>query len=550
MIFFRRLMKGNGLVFLVAGLLGLASGGINARLIALVSEFIAQFGKTDFLHQWPLFAILVGAAFLTGSLTQVFMSHLSAKLTYNLRLNICKQILALPFRDREAMGKSRILAAFTEDIQALTNALLRIPNLFVNSTIAIGCLVYLGYLSWPVMAALTAFIVLGAVTYKLPEKFALKYIRKGRDAWDGVMHHFNAMLAGDKELTLNYQRRKALMDEKLEPIVEDLKTNNYKERSIYAYLTNWSRLLYFVFMGVLLFVIPRLMEINAETLIGFALVLVYVRTPIIIMLDGVPVLRRANVAVTKIEKLGITASTDPYVREQKTEIENLAHGKSTFRELKLAGVTHAYYHEREARFFKLGPVDFCFEPGQIVFIIGGNGSGKTTLAKVITGLYPPEAGEICINGMPVQAANLEAYRQNFTAIFSDFYLFEELLGLKLEREDQQANQYLEKLQLDHKVSFNQGVLSTTALSTGQRKRLALITAFLEDRPIYLFDEWAADQDPEFKTVFYRHLLPDLKAAGKLVFVISHDDRYFDEADHILKLTDGQLETLPTASLAN
>jgi putative ATP-binding cassette transporter len=123
-------------------------------------------------------------------------------------------------------------------------------------------------------------------------------------------------------------------------------------------------------------------------------------------------------------------------------------------------------------------------------------------------------------------------------VFSDFHLFENLHGMEML--DDQAKHYLKRLQLDHKVQVQDGVLSTTELSQGQRKRLALMTAYLEGRPIYLFDEWAADQDPVFKEVFYYQLLPELKARGKTIIVISHDDRYYHIADRVIKMDSGKI----------
>jgi putative ATP-binding cassette transporter len=177
-----------------------------------------------------------------------------------------------------------------------------------------------------------------------------------------------------------------------------------------------------------------------------------------------------------------------------------------------------------------------------VFLIGGNGSGKTTLAKVLVGLYAPESGTIRLNGRPIADADRESYRQHFAAVFSDFYLFERLVGLGRHDIDAEAEEYLRDLHLSHKVSVRQGVFTTLALSQGQRKRLALLTAYLEDRPVYLFDEWAADQDTLFKKVFYTQLLPELRARGKAVLVISHDDRYFGVADRIVRLDYGRLAT--------
>jgi putative ATP-binding cassette transporter len=210
--------------------------------------------------------------------------------------------------------------------------------------------------------------------------------------------------------------------------------------------------------------------------------------------------------------------------------------------VELQGITHTYHREGEDGGFTLGPIDIELRPGEIVFLIGGNGSGKTTLAKVLVGLYAPESGAIRLNGRPIADADRESYRQHFAAVFSDFYLFERLVGLGRHDIDAEAEEYLRDLHLSHKVSVRQGVFTTLALSQGQRKRLALLTAYLEDRPVYLFDEWAADQDPLFKKVFYTQLLPELRARGKAVLVISHDDRYFGVADRIVRLDYGRLAT--------
>jgi putative ATP-binding cassette transporter len=192
----------------------------------------------------------------------------------------------------------------------------------------------------------------------------------------------------------------------------------------------------------------------------------------------------------------------------------------------------------------LGPIDLTFRPGELVFLVGGNGSGKSTLAKIITGLYVPEAGEIRLDGKLVTNQNRDNYRQLFSAVFADFYLFDDLLGLNGPAIDTRAREYLKELHLNHKIKIQNGILSTTEVSQGQRKRLALLTAYLEDRPFYLFDEWASDQDPHFKRVFYTQILPELRARGKTVLVISHDEKYFGVADRLIKLDYGKLADSP------
>jgi putative ATP-binding cassette transporter len=211
-----------------------------------------------------------------------------------------------------------------------------------------------------------------------------------------------------------------------------------------------------------------------------------------------------------------------------------------WREIRLNGVVHRFDSGGGESSFVVGPVDLVLEPGEIVFLTGGNGSGKTTLAKLLVGLYTPEAGSITLDGKPVQATNIEDYRSLFTTVFSDFHLFGSLLGLERPGLDDDARDHLALLRLDQKVHVNEGVFSTIELSQGQRKRLALLTAYLEDRPIYVFDEWTADQEPLFREVFYRHLLPGLRERSKTAIVITHDDRYFEAADRVIELDYGRI----------
>jgi putative ATP-binding cassette transporter len=202
---------------------------------------------------------------------------------------------------------------------------------------------------------------------------------------------------------------------------------------------------------------------------------------------------------------------------------------------------HPERPDEAERGFLLGPIDLSIYAGEVTFIVGGNGSGKSTLAKVMAGLYPPQAGGIYLDDVLVTERNREWYREHFSSIFHDFYLFEECLGFDRANLDREVEDYLRQLQLDRKVSVNNGVLSTIDLSQGQRKRLALLVSYLEDRPIYLFDEWASDQEPLFRDLFYKQILVKLKEQRKAVIVITHDDRYFNLADRLIKLNYGKIE---------
>jgi putative pyoverdin transport system ATP-binding/permease protein len=279
--------------------------------------------------------------------------------------------------------------------------------------------------------------------------------------------------------------------------------------------------------------LPQVGKFSAEVLSGYVITMSYLIRPIANILVILPSLSQAGVALRKIDTLGLSLASraEPVAR---TKIQH------EFKRIEIHQATYSYQIPGAETTFTLGPIDLTLQPGELVFIVGGNGSGKSTLAKLLTGLYVPEEGEIRLDGNLIDDRNRELYRQLFSTVFADFYLFERFIGLRLEDIDIQAKIYLEQLQLTHKVSVQNGKLSTTALSQGQRKRLALLTAYLEDRPVYLFDEWAADQDPFFREIFYQQLLPELKQRGKSILVISHDDRYFHLADRVLKLDYGKI----------
>lgn len=316
-----------------------------------------------------------------------------------------------------------------------------------------------------------------------------------------------------------------------------MRRHNIAGTKIYTAAASWGQVLVFVVIGVVLFALPMMKEVTTQTLTGYTIILLYMMTPLQVIMNTVPNLSRASVSLKKVEELGLSLVEKGTEGELKRPLDTAPAWNS----LELVGVTHNYYREEEKSSFTLGPINIRLTPGELVFLVGGNGSGKTTLAKLLTGLYIPEAGEVQLNGEAITDENRENYRQYFSMVFSDFHLFESLWGLESPKIDEQAREYLRQFQLDHKVEIKDGALSTTDLSQGQRKRLALLTAYLEDRPIYVFDEWAADQDPLFKQIFYYQLLQDLKARGKTVVVISHDDRYYDVADRIIKLEYGLVE---------
>ena len=188
--------------------------------------------------------------------------------------------------------------------------------------------------------------------------------------------------------------------------------------------------------------------------------------------------------------------------------------------------------------FTAGPLDFTLRRGETVFMTGGNGSGKSTALKLLCGLYRPDGGRILCDGTPIDTDNRQQYREIFSGVFTDFHLFDRLYGIDADPGD--VARLIARMELSDKVGFEKGRFSTSDLSTGQRKRLAMIVALLEDREVYLFDEWAADQDAHFREVFYGEMLADFKARGKTVVAVTHDDHYWDRCDRRVALDLGMI----------
>lgn len=519
----------------IAIITGFISGGSSAALIALISRAISQGIGVSLDTLAIAFGSLALMALISSITSQVMLIRLAQQSIFQLRLSLSRQILATELVHLEKLGAPRLLATLTDDVQAVSDAVRLVPFLCIDLAIVVGCLSYIIWLSWQVflLVVLLTIVALGSCRWLL--KTGQKWLAKAREEQDTLFKYFRTVTDGTKELKLHYGRREAFLQEDLQQSAAAYRRYNTRGLTLFAMTSSWGKLIFFFAIGFVLFALPKLLRLNLQTLSGYVLTFTYLMLPMDNLVNSLPVLGRASVALKKIDSLDISLAE----RAETTTIP--AAMRQDWQELRLHHVTHTYQTEQDDRGFEVGPIDLTLHPGELVFIVGGNGSGKSTLAKLILGLYIPESGEITLDGIPIHPENREWYRQHFSVVFADFFLFDRLLGLDRAELDQEAVAYLKRLRLDHKVTITQGKLSTTSLSQGQRKRLTLLTAYLEQRPIFLFDEWAADQDPIFKDVFYTELLPQLRHQGKTILCISHDDHYFHLADRIIKLDYGQIE---------
>ncbi|WP_315788991.1 cyclic peptide export ABC transporter [Fischerella sp. JS2] len=529
------LLRSSWKMIAIAITTGFLSGGSSAALIALISNVATNNpGSSLKIIIWG-FVGLALVALITSIISQVMLIRLSQNAVLQLRMRLSCQILSSELSHLEQLGNPRLLATLTEDIQAVADGVYQMPFLFINLAIVLGCVVYITWLSWLVLLMVAGLSVVAIASCQWFLNKGKKLLTLAREDQDVLFDQFRTITEGVKELKLHYNRRQVFLDKKLQSTATKYRRHNINGFTFFAITTSWGQLIFFFTMGFVIFALPNLLAINPQTLSSYILTFTYLMMPMNNIISKLPLLSKASIALQKIESLGLSLTH----RAEVSTVPPAA--KTVWHRLQLKDIIHAYHTAEEDKSFILGPINLTLYPQEIVFIVGGNGSGKSTLAKLLTGLYIPEAGEIRLDQDLITEQNREWYRQHFSVVFSDFYLFDELLGLENSSLYHKVQEYLKLLQLEHKVKVKNGRLSTTALSQGQRKRLALLTVYLEDRSIYLFDEWAADQDPAFKEIFYKELLPKLRDTGKTILVITHDDRYFHLADRIVKLEYGKIE---------
>lgn len=515
----------------------LLSGVASAALIAIIHRALEP-GTVEPRLIAAGFALALLAKVLTQYVSQVMLVEFAQTVVLRLCRDLCNRVLAAPLERLEVLGSARLLATLNDDVVVLSGAVLIVPTIATNLAVLLGCSVYLAWLSWQVFLLCVAMAVVGVAVYRLLVRSTQQRLAAAREGRDRLFGNYRTLVEGVKELKLHAARREDFMRREIDDTTEQLRVHNVAAIRRLLVADVWNQMLFFALVAMLLFGAPQLTTMSTSTLTGYVFAALYMMAPMWSLIGAVPTFMRGRVSLAKLRELDQQLETPAPLAPTSAARAPVPQGVTR---IELTGARYAYPAPAgEEHGFELGPVDLRLQAGELVFVTGGNGCGKSTLVRLITGLYTPAGGSVCCNGLPVDDASREAYRQNFSVVFADFHLFERLFGLRARDRAEQIRGYLVMLGMDHKVTVHDDRFSTTALSSGQRRRLALLTAYLEDRPVYVFDEWAADQDPAYKQVFYTKLLPELKSRGKCVVVVTHDDRYFDLGDRVLKLEAGRI----------
>ncbi|MGR5946308.1 multidrug ABC transporter permease/ATP-binding protein [Enterobacter sp. C4G1] len=516
--------------FMAVMALSLASAALGIGLIAFINVRLIEMVDTS-LSVLPEFLglLLLLMAVTLGS--QLALTALGHHFVYRLRSEFIKRILDTQVERVEQLGSASLLAGLTSDVRAITIAFVRLPELVQGIILTFGSAAYLAWLSTKMLAVTALWIVVTIWGGYLLVARVYKHMAVLRETEDKLYNDYQTVLEGRKELTLNRERAEHIFNHLYIPDAREYRHHIIRADTFHLSAVNWSNIMMLGAIGLVFWMANSLGWAGTNVAATYSLTLLFLRTPLLSAVGALPTLLSAQVAFNKLKKFDLAPFKAEFPRPQAFP---------DWKTLELRNVTFRYQDNA----FSVGPVNLTIHRGELLFLIGGNGSGKSTLAMLLTGLYQPQSGEILLDGKALNAEKPEDYRKLFSAVFTDVWLFEQLLG----SEGQQANpalveKWLSHLQMSHKLELKEGKILNLKLSKGQKKRVALLLALAEERDIILLDEWAADQDPHFRREFYQVLLPLMQEMGKTIFAISHDDHYFIHADRLLEMRDGQLSEL-------
>jgi putative ATP-binding cassette transporter len=467
------------------------------------------------------------------------MNRVMIGVVNRIRVRIAHKVQASELLVLERIGKSEVLKAVTNEATIIADSGELMISLMHASIILLFGMLYVAWLSLPAFFLTLIASIVGVAVVQMNRSMWLNWMRATKDKEIEFLSYITEAIDGFKETKLN-RRRLEELGRDIERCSNEISELSLKTEALLNQNSILAQSTFYVLIGTVIFLLPQFMMTDPTVIMEITTATLFIISPLRVIVGNVQYLTRANEATRAV--LNLERALDEGHEEAR-------HGKPldlpllppSFETITLDQVTFSYNHGNQEK-FPFGPVAFTVNAGEIVFIIGGNGSGKSTMLKVIAGLYPPDTGTILVDGMSVKNHDVQSYRELFTAVFADFHLFSKLYGLG-GTDDRLILQLIKTMQLEKKVGYSDGRFTTLDLSTGQRKRLGLIVSILDRKPIFIFDELAADQDPEFRKFLYEELLPQLRDQGGTIIAATHDDRYFHVADKVIKLEYGKVDNI-------
>ncbi|MBT5928558.1 MAG: cyclic peptide export ABC transporter [Verrucomicrobia bacterium] len=532
-------------------LIGIFAGVVNLALIVILTKAATQVGDVEESGINLALAGLCLAGFWYSKRYLLMRTTMIVEaIIGNVRRRIADNIRKSDLSSFENIGAESLINAVSLHANTLSQASIHAIN-HAHSVVMVSlAFVFIFVISKSAFFIVTGVLALLVWSFFRNRQKLSSSMRNIAEGENDFLRGFTDLTTGFKEIKMNSRKDREFVEGYLHGLIDrciqlKLDTGAMLNKNL---LIAHSSL--FVLLGAVIFILPILGSDEVEHVVPVATVVIFIFGPFSDLVGAIPFMAHAVASIGEIERIeGILGA---FKKENIGDESPQNLPIDSFEQLTMEHVHFQYRDEANDRNFELGPIDFKINQGELVFMVGGNGSGKSTFLKVLTGLYPPDTGTIHVNDITVTHKELQGYRNLMAPIFTDFHLFDKLYGID-PVDEKTSRKALEQVELTDKTELKGKDITNISLSAGQRKRLALMVSMLEDKPIMVFDEWAAEQDPEFRRKFYLEIVPALRASGKTIFAITHDDKYFYTADRIVKMDYGQfvdfkpMETRPEDS---
>ncbi|HIP94617.1 MAG TPA: cyclic peptide export ABC transporter [Leucothrix sp.] len=515
-------------IILIVTIAGIANG----LLLGIINHATQAVADNEDLSQNFLLYMFAFALFLYGQWFAFERAIITIEdAIYNIRIRLTNKIQKVELSFMEEKGSNNLYARFTQSDIVISQAIPQITGAAQMSILMIFSFLYLAYISPLSFLISMVSILVGAFLFLSRTKDIKALLQEVKKKEVNYFKSISHLINGFKEIKINQKKGEHILRniEAQSSEIEKIKVEVGKQESR---LWGHGRVLVYTLLPILIFVIPSISEVHTDNIYKVSSTILFITGPIAILINVIPVLNRVHMSIDELIEL--EQEMDNAINK---EPQNSACFFQDFNEISMRNLSFSYSNNGLG--FVAGSFDERIIKGELLFIVGGNGSGKSTYLKLLTGLYYPDKGDIVVDSTVIEEACYVAYRNLFSAIFTDFHLFDKFYGVD-GVDQEKVDFWLEKMKLKDIVQYHDEGFSTISLSTGQRKRLAFIAAILEDKPILVMDEFAADQDPQFRKYFYETLLPELKTMGKTVIAVTHDDHYFHVADRLIKMEEGKV----------
>jgi len=518
--------------------LTVASGVANAMNLAVINAAVdALRGGGPPWQYFVWFGLSIGLFVYSLRYILYESSRITEAAICSVRLRLADKIRRSDLLALESIGEGDIHARISRDTAAIGQSTRPLFAAAQGAVMILCTVAYIAIVS-PVAMLLCVLLIAGGGAKYLRDKTVYnKGLQDASKQEDELAESLNGLLKGFKEIRINKLKSDDVFEE-FQLTATEVREVRTHVMVLFSNNILFIEMFFVLLLGAVVFVLPVVATSFTGTATKIVAAILFFFGPLANVVSMIPVLAQVNVTVENLERL--EATLDDALAHSAEHETTPGVDMRSFRSIRFEGVSFTYKDPDGNATFQVGPIDGEVRRGEILFIVGGNGSGKTSFLKLLTALYWPAQGGIRVDDLEIGPPNIQSYRHLFSAIFSDFYLFDKLHGLR-DAAQERVNALLETMELSHKTTFRDGRFTDTRLSTGQRKRLALVVSWLEDKPVFVFDEVAADQDAHFRGYFYETLLPELKNGGKTVVVVTHDDRYFHVADRVLAMEYGKLQ---------